>query len=349
MLSTTTTDSSGAIIGSYNLSTTKEVSIGGIVLNFRFANFTSNYCFWLATAAALSILTSNPAWGLILGSFLAFTVGNPVSDKTGKISKQLLQLSVILLGFGMHFDAVIRVGLTSVWVTMISISATLIIGTILGKIFGVERDLSILLSTGTAICGGSAIAAMSPSIGASQSDTAVAMAVIFLLNGVGLLIFPTIGHLLGLSQEQFGFWAALAIHDTSSVVGAAAIYGAEALAIGTTVKLTRALWILPLAFAGAKLNKSKSKAPFPWFLIGFLMSAAARSFFPSLETVWSFGALAGKHLMVGTLFLIGGGLGRDKLREIGFKPLLMAVTLWLIISVLSLTAVIKGFMPHLNI
>ncbi len=190
---------------------------------------------------------------------------------------------------------------------------------------------------------------MSPSIGASQSDTAVAMAVIFLLNGVALIIFPPIGHLLGLSQEQFGFWAALAIHDTSSVVGAAAIYGAEALAIGTTVKLTRALWILPLAFGGAKLNKSKSKAPFPWFLIGFLMSAATRSFFPSLEMVWSFGSLAGKHLMVGTLFLIGGGLGRDKLREIGFKPLLMAVTLWLIISILSLTAVIKGFMPHLNI
>ncbi|NLD06047.1 MAG: putative sulfate exporter family transporter [Synergistaceae bacterium] len=312
-------------------------------------NITSNLTAWLAAAALISILTSNPAWGLLLGSIIALFAGNPVAENTGKVSKKLLQISVILLGFGMHFDAVISVGLTSVWVTMISISFTLIIGTILGRMFGVERDLSLLLSTGTAICGGSAIAAMSPSIGASQSDTGVAMAVIFLLNGLGLLIFPAIGHLFELSQQQFGFWAALAIHDTSSVVGAAAIYGAEALAIGTTVKLTRALWILPLAFGGAKLNRSESRPPFQWFLVGFLAAAAARSFFPTLETLWSFGSLAGKHLMTGTLFLIGAGLSRDKLKKIGFKPLLMAVTLWLIISILSLTAVIKGFMPHLNI
>ncbi len=138
----------------------KKLFNGGFILNSRYTDFTSNYLFWLATAAVLSLVTSNPAWGLILGSFIAFTVGNPVSEKTGKISKKLLQLAVVLLGFGMHFDAVIRVGMTSVWVTMISISATLIIGTILGKIFGVERDLSLLLNTGTAICGGSAIAAM---------------------------------------------------------------------------------------------------------------------------------------------------------------------------------------------
>jgi len=220
---------------------------------------------------------------------------------------------------------------------------------ILGRMFGVKRDLSLLLSTGTAVCGGSAIAAMSPSIGASESDTGVAMAVVFLLNGAGLLIFPAIGRFFELSQQQFGFWAALAIHDTSSVVGAAAIYGAEALAIGTTVKLTRALWILPLAIGGAKLNRSESKAPFQWFLIGFLAAAAARSLFPALESVWNLGSLAGKHLMTGTLFLIGAGLSRDKLKKIGFKPLFMAVTLWLIISILSLTAVIKGFMPNINI
>lgn len=310
---------------------------------------TSNLTAWLAAALLISILTSNPAWGLLLGSIAALFAGNPVTESTGKVSKKLLQISVILLGFGMHFEAVIRVGLTSVWVTMISISFTLIIGMILGRLFGVGRDLSLLLSTGTAICGGSAIAAMSPSIGASQSDTGVAMAVIFLLNGVGLLIFPAIGHFFELSQQQFGFWAALAIHDTSSVVGAAAIYGAEALAIGTTVKLTRALWILPLAFGEAKLNRSEKRPPFQWFLVGFLAAAAARSFFPTFETFWNFGSLTGKHLMTGTLFLIGAGLSRDKLRKIGFKPLLMAVTLWLIISILSLTAVIKGFMPHLNI
>lgn len=312
-------------------------------------NITSNLALWLIAALILSILTPNPVWGLLLGSMTALFAGNPVADRTGKISKKLLQTSVVLLGFGMHFDAVIRVGITSVWVTMISISLTLIIGMILGRMFGVERDLSLLLSTGTAVCGGSAIAAMSPSIGASQSDTGVAMAVIFLLNGVGLMIFPPIGHFFELSQQQFGFWAALAIHDTSSVVGAAAIYGAEALAIGTTIKLTRALWILPLAFGGAKLNRSESRPPFQWFLVGFLAAAAARSLFPALENIWDIGSIAGKHLMTGTLFLIGAGLSRDKLKKIGFRPLLMAVTLWLIISLLSLAAVIKGFMPNLNI
>ena len=310
---------------------------------------TSNLTIWLAAAAFLSVLTSNPAWGLLLGSAAALSAGNPAAESTGKVSKKLLQIAVILLGFGMHLDTVIRVGLTSVWITMISISLTLIIGMTLGRMFGVERDLSLLLSTGTAVCGGSAIAAMSPSIGASQSDTGVAMAVVFLLNGAGLLIFPAIGRFFELSQQQFGFWAALAIHDTSSVVGAAAIYGAEALAIGTTVKLTRALWILPLAIGGAKLNRSESKAPFQWFLIGFLAAAAARSLFPAFEAVWDLGSLAGKHLMTGTLFLIGAGLSRDKLKKIGFKPLFMAVTLWLIISILSLTAVIKGFMPNINI
>ena len=315
----------------------------------RLKIITSNLIIWLAAAAFLSVLTSNPAWGLLLGSATALSAGNPAAESTGKVSKKLLQIAVILLGFGMHLNTVVRVGLTSVCVTMISISLTLIIGMILGRMFGVKRDLSLLLSTGTAVCGGSAIAAMSPSIGASESDTGVAMAVIFLLNGVGLLIFPAIGHFFELSQQQFGFWAALAIHDTSSVVGAAAIYGAEALAIGTTVKLTRALWILPLAFGGAKLNRSESKAPFQWFLIGFLAAAAARSLFPALESVWNLGSLAGKHLMTGTLFLIGAGLSRDKLKKIGFKPLFMAVTLWLIISILSLTAVIKGFMPNINI
>ena len=315
----------------------------------RLKIITSDLKIWLAAAALLSILTSNPAWGLLLGSAAALSAGNPAAESTGKVSKKLLQIAVILLGFGMHLNTVIRVGLTSVWITMISISLTLIIGMTLGRMFGVKRDLSLLLSTGTAVCGGSAIAAMSPSIGASQSDTGVAMAVVFLLNGAGLLIFPAIGRFFELSQQQFGFWAALAIHDTSSVVGAAAIYGAEALAIGTTVKLTRALWILPLAIGGAKLNRSESKAPFQWFLIGFLAAAAARSLFPALESVWNLGSLAGKHLMTVTLFLIGAGLSRDKLKKIGFKPLFMAVTLWLIISILSLTAVIKGFMPNINI
>ncbi len=306
-----------------------------------------NKYFWFAAAAALSVLTPNPAVGLALGLAIALTVGNPAQKETSAASKKLLQLSVILLGFGMRFDAVLKVGFASLWVTLISISATLAIGSALGKVFGIERRLAVLLSSGTAICGGSAIAAMAPAISASSVETGVAMAVIFLLNGIALFLFPPLGHLIGLTQEQFGFWAALAIHDTSSVVGAASIYGAAALAIGATVKLTRALWILPVSYLGARLAKSEAKAKFQWFLLGFLLAALVRSLAPQFGALWDAGALAGKHMMTGTLFLIGGGLGRAELKKIGAKPLVMAAVLWCIISCLSLAAVKLGFMPAL--
>ena len=306
-----------------------------------------NKYFWFAAAAALSVITPNPAVGLALGLAIALTVGNPAQKETSAASKKLLQLSVILLGFGMRFDAVLKVGFASLWVTLISISATLAIGTALGKVFGIERRLAVLLSSGTAICGGSAIAAMAPAISASSVETGVAMAVIFLLNGIALFLFPPLGHLIGLTQEQFGFWAALAIHDTSSVVGAASIYGAAALAIGATVKLTRALWILPVSYLGARLAKSEAKAKFQWFLLGFLLAALVRSLAPQFGALWDAGSLAGKHMMTGTLFLIGGGLGRAELKKIGAKPLVMAAALWCIISCLSLAAVKLGFMPAL--
>ena len=306
-----------------------------------------NKYFWFAAAAALSVITPNPAVGLALGLAIALTVGNPAQKETSAASKKLLQLSVILLGFGMRFDAVLKVGFASLWVTLISISATLAIGSALGKVFGIERRLAVLLSSGTAICGGSAIAAMAPAISASSVETGVAMAVIFLLNGIALFLFPPLGHLIGLTQEQFGFWAALAIHDTSSVVGAASIYGAAALAIGATVKLTRALWILPVSYLGARLAKSEAKAKFQWFLLAFLLAALVRSLTPQFGALWDAGALAGKHMMTGTLFLIGGGLGRAELKKIGAKPLVMAALLWCIISCLSLAAVKLGFMPAL--
>ena len=306
-----------------------------------------NKYFWFAAAAALSVITPNPAVGLALGLAIALTVGNPAQKETSAASKKLLQLSVILLGFGMRFDAVLKVGFASLWVTLISISATLAIGSALGKVFGIERRLAVLLSSGTAICGGSAIAAMAPAISASSVETGVAMAVIFLLNGIALFLFPPLGHLIGLTQEQFGFWAALAIHDTSSVVGAASIYGAAALAIGATVKLTRALWILPVSYLGVRLSKSEAKAKFQWFLLGFLLAALVRSLAPQFGALWDAGSLAGKHMMTGTLFLIGGGLGRAELKKIGAKPLVMAALLWCIISCLSLAAVKLGFMPAL--
>ena len=316
--------------------------------NGTFLEWTAgNKYFWFAAAAALSVITPNPAVGLALGLAIALTVGNPAQKETSAASKKLLQLSVILLGFGMRFDAVLKVGFASLWVTLISISATLAIGSALGKVFGIERRLAVLLSSGTAICGGSAIAAMAPAISASSVETGVAMAVIFLLNGIALFLFPPLGHLIGLTQEQFGFWAALAIHDTSSVVGAASIYGAAALAIGATVKLTRALWILPVSYLGARLAKSEAKAKFQWFLLGFLLAALVRSLAPQFGALWDAGSLAGKHMMTGTLFLIGGGLGRAELKKIGAKPLVMAAVLWFIISCLSLAAVKLGFMPAL--
>jgi uncharacterized integral membrane protein (TIGR00698 family) len=217
------------------------------------------------------------------------------------------------------------------------------LGWLLGKWLDVDKDISTLISGGTAICGGSAIAAIAPAIGASQAHTAVAMAVVFLLNALALLIFPYIGHFFGLSQNAFGLWAAIAIHDTSSVVGAAAIYGTAALAIATTVKLTRALWILPLSFVTAKIHKSNSGAKFPWFLLGFLIAAVIRSNFGDAEHVWNSFSGYGKHLMVATLFFIGGGLTREDLKKIGHRPLLKGVILWLVVSVLSLTAIYFGW------
>ena len=300
--------------------------------------------FWYAAALILSIATKNPAVGLALGAFIALTAGNQAAAATSKASKKLLQLAVIMLGFGMQLNVVIKVGLSSVWLTLISISATIALGMALAKLFKIEQNIAVLISSGTAICGGSAIAAMAPSIGALHAETAVAMAVVFLLNGVGLIIFPPLGHAIGMSQGQFGLWSALAIHDTSSVVGAAAIFGAQALAIATTVKLTRALWILPLAFLGAKINKSEAKPPFQWFLVGFLAAAALRMLLPSFETFFDYGALAGKHMMTGTLFLVGGGLSRESLKKIGVKPLIMAVILWFIVSTVTAFLIQKGIL-----
>lgn len=301
------------------------------------------FWFWIVAALAVSVITGSPAAALAAGAALSLSFGNPVKTQTGELSRQVLQLAIVLLGFGLQINVVLRVGYASVWITMISISATLITGYLLGRLFSVERDISVLLSSGTAICGGSAIAAMSPAIGASEAHTAVAMAVVFLLNGLGLVIFPYAGHMLDLSQTDFGLWSALAIHDTSSVVGAASIYGMQALAVGTTVKLTRALWILPLAFAGAKINRSENKAKFPWFLLLFLLAAVVRSVLPGMEGYFNSAAGLGRWLMVFTLFLIGAGLTRADMKTIGFRPLVMAVCLWIVVSLVSLYAVTHGW------
>ncbi|MDD2379215.1 MULTISPECIES: YeiH family protein [Aminobacterium] len=304
--------------------------------------------FWIATGLILTFTFNSPALALCVGSIIALIWGNPLKNITGKLSKYLLQLAVILLGFGLQLNVILKVGYTSLGITFFSISTTMLLGWLLGKLYKVEHNVSLLINSGTAICGGSAIAAMSPAIGASQAQTAVAMAVVFLLNGIALLIFPYAGHFMELSQTDFGIWAALAIHDTSSVVGASAIYGTEALVIGTTVKLTRALWILPLSFLGAKLNKNQSKATIPWFLFGFLLTALIRSLMPEADGCWNMLALGGKKLMVGTLFFVGAGLTKEDLKKIGKGALLKAVTLWVLVSLLSLTVIKLGFI-HLGL
>ena len=298
--------------------------------------------FWFAVALVLSITTDYPAIGLIIGIAIALIFGNPVKDVTGKISKKLLQTSVILLGFGMQIGVILKVGFTSIGITFTSIAMTMIIGLLLGRIFQIEKNLSILLTSGTAICGGSAIAAMAPAINATQSQTAVSMAVVFLLNAIGLIIFPPLGYFLGMDEASFGLWAAIAIHDTSSVVGAAAQYGAVAAGIAITVKLTRALWIFPLAFGAAKFNKSETKPPFQWFLIGFLTAGLITTLFPAGNDVWHSLSTAGKHLMTGTLFLVGAGLTMEELRKVGIRSLLVSVILWIIITIVSLAAISMG-------
>ena len=295
--------------------------------------------FWFLVALILSITTEYPAIGLLIGMAIALIFGNPIKDVTGKISKKLLQTSVILLGFGIQIGVILKVGFASIGITFTSIFITMFVGLYLGRLFHIEKNLSILLTSGTAICGGSAIAAMAPAINATQSQTAVSMAVIFLLNALGLIIFPPLGHLFGMDEASFGLWAAIAIHDTSSVVGAATQYGVIAANIAITVKLTRALWIFPLALGVAKFNKSETNPPFPWFLVGFLIAGLITTLFPVGNELWSSLSKIGKHLMTGTLFLVGAGLTIGELAKVGVRSLLVSVILWIIITAVSFTAI----------
>lgn len=305
-------------------------------------NILSYKTFWFVVALILSIITDIPAIGLAVGIAIALIFGNPVKKVTGQVSKKLLQTSVVLLGFGMQIGMILKVGLSSIGITFTSIAMTLIIGLLLGKLFHIEKNLSILLTSGTAICGGSAIAAMAPAINATQEQTAIAMAIIFLLNALGLIIFPFIGTMFNIDESAFGLWSAIAIHDTSSVVGAATQYGIIATEIAITVKLTRALWIFPLAYIVAKFNKSETKPPFQWFLIGFLLAGVITSLFPTLKNVWDVLSMIGKHLMTGTLFLIGAGLTMEELKKVGATALITSVLLWIAISIISIALISTG-------
>ena len=297
---------------------------------------------WIVAAAALAVVGASPAIALLVGLVAGIGIGAPENLHPARWSKRLLQISVVLLGFGMQIGAVARVGLASAGMTMLTVSATFALAALLGRLMGVKGEVSTLIGSGTAICGGSAIAAVAPAIGASPVSTAVSLSVVFVLNGVALLLFPWVGHLLEMSQRQFGLWAAIAIHDTSSVVGAAAAYGTEALGLATAVKLTRALWIAPVAFVAARLRDGdRSGAKVQWFLIGFVAASVVAWLVPA-PGLWSALAALGKALMVPTLFMVGATLTPESLRTVGARPLVMGVVLWAIVSVSTAALVLAG-------
>ncbi len=275
---------------------------------------------------------------LVMGVLFSLLFGNPWPAHSARFSRIILQVSVVGLGFGLGLGEVIRTGKDSILYTVVGIACTLALGYVLGRLFGTGRNTSLLISFGTAICGGSAIAAMAPVLKAKNDETAVALATVFILNSVALLMFPLIGHALHLDQGVFGTWAGLAIHDTSSVVGAASAYGPRALAIGTTVKLTRAIWIAPVVLGTAMISKSERKAKIPLFIIGFMAAAAIRTALPGYGTVWGGLAAVARQCLVVTLFLVGAGLSREVLKNVGVRPLLQGITLWLLVSCLTLVA-----------
>jgi len=287
---------------------------------------------------------ASPPLALVLGLIFAFTVGNPFAKETVKYTKILLQASVVLLGFGMNLTAVYQAGKQGILFTIATIFGTLIIGYLVGRLLKVNEKTAALISSGTAICGGSAIAAVAPAIDADGEQISVSLGTVFILNSFALVVFPVIGHWLNLSQNQFGVWAAIAIHDTSSVVGAAQSYGAEALAIATTVKLARALWIAPVALLFAFLYRSaKAKIAIPWFIFFFLLATIVRTYMPGEFPPSIFDSLVmlAKAGLTVTLFLIGASLSKETLVKVGIKPLVLGVLLWILISLVSLWAVIS--------
>ena len=279
-----------------------------------------------------------PPVALFLGLAFALLCGQAHPKFNKKTSKYLLQYSVVGLGFGMNLQASLASGKEGMEFTIISVVGTLLIGWVIGRKFlKVDRDTSYLISSGTAICGGSAIAAVGPVLKAKDSEMSVALGTIFILNAIALFIFPMIGHALNMSQHEFGTWAAIAIHDTSSVVGAGAAYGEEALRVATTIKLTRALWIIPLAIATSFIFKSKGqKISIPWFIFFFVLAMVVNTYVLNLsETGALIGAginsIARKTLTI-TLFFIGASLSRDVLKAVGIKPLVQGILLWVVIS-----------------
>ncbi len=298
--------------------------------------------FLLGLAIAASGFVSPPL-ALALGLMFGFIFPHPFDQGAKKLSRYLLQASVVGLGFGMNLHDVIRAGRSGFVYTVAGICFTMMVGMALGAILKMERTPAFLISTGTAICGGSAIAAVGPITGASDEQMAVSLGTVFVLNSVALLTFPAIGAGLHLSQTQFGLWAALAIHDTSSVVGAAAKYGAVALAVGTTVKLARALWIVPMSLGAALIKHARAKIQWPWFIALFCLAAVCNTYLPAGAAAYSLLSRIAKIGLTATLYLIGSGISVATLKKVGHRPLLLGVILWILISTGSLWLIREGW------
>jgi uncharacterized integral membrane protein (TIGR00698 family) len=293
---------------------------------------------FLLIICAFPVITAPMA--LLAGIIFSITLGNPIIEKTTKWTHILLQLSVVGLGFGMNAAVALEAGKKGLLYTICGILITFTIGYIISRILKVDKKTSYLISAGTAICGGSAIAAVAPVIEAKSEETSVALGVVFVLNSVALLIFPIIGHYLNLTQGQFGLWSAIAIHDTSSVVGAASQYGKEALAIATTVKLTRALWIIPVTLVSGMLFKSEvRKTKIPYFIFAFIIAMLCNTYFTSINEIFHTVYLISKQGLVITLFLIGSNLSLGIIKKVGARPFIMGIVLWIIMSALTLFSV----------
>lgn len=321
----------------YTQQTTLTSRTAGLLINL---NDNSRKVVFISCVAFCLTPIISPAIALLMGLVIAQFTGHPYSHLNHKATQLLLQVSVISLGFGMNMHSAMQAGKEGVLFTIASISGTLIFGYFMGKWLSIEKKTSYLISAGTAICGGSAIAAISPVIKAEEKQISIALGCVFILNSIALFIFPMIGHHFDLSQTQFGLWCAIAIHDTSSVVGAASKYGSHALEVATTVKLARALWIIPVAFMSTFIFKNKSKkVNIPYFIGLFVLAMISNTYIPATKQISPYMIIIAKSGLSLTLFLIGAGLSRKVLLSVGFKPLFQGVVLWIAISVAALYAV----------
>ena len=285
----------------------------------------------------------SPPIALLGGLIYGLTLAHPFHVESKSLSKFLLQASVVALGFGMNLHEVLRAGQSGFVYTALSITGAMALGLGLGYLIHVQQKPSFLISAGTAICGGSAIAAVGPIAEANEEEMAVSLGAVFILNSVALFLFPVVGLALHMTQTQFGLWSALAIHDTSSVVGATAKYGATALAVGTTVKLVRALWIVPLSLLTAAILKSKARIQWPWFILLFCLAALLTTLMPVFHPAFAVFSHLGKIGLTVTLFLIGTGLSKETVKKVGLRPLLQGLTLWIIVGSGSLLLILLNW------